>query len=103
MLAYGDPDDPDSGKDLLHADDGLAGRLGLTGATADDARAAGARRLAVQASRRGSARSNLEGSPLERSRTYAGPAAAYGPHGDGILGSLVGLSNARNAGGGSYG
>ena len=103
VLAYGDPDDPDSGKGLLHGDDELAARLGLAGATAEDARRTGARRLAVQASRRGSTRSNLEGSPLEGSRTYAGPTAAYGPHDDGILGSLVGLSHARNAGGGSYG
>jgi hypothetical protein len=103
VLAYGDPDDPDSGKGLLHGDEGMATRLGLAGRTAEDARRTGADRLAAQAFGHGTARPNLQGSPLEGSRTYAGTPAPYGPAGDGILGSLVGLTNARNAGGGSYG
>jgi hypothetical protein len=102
VIAYGDPDDPDSGKGLLHGDDGLAARLGLAGATAEDARRTGADRLATQAFRHGTARPNLQGSPLEGSRTYAGTPAPYGPAGDGILGSQVALSNVRNAGGGLY-
>jgi len=103
VVAYGDPDDPDSGKHLMEPDPDLAACLGLAGPTADDARRTGADRLARQAFGRGSARGNLEGSPLEGSRTWAGQAAALGTYGDGIAGSQVALCNARDSWEGPYG
>jgi len=76
----------------MQPDRDLAARLGLAGPTADDARRTGADRIVAQAFGRGSARSNLEGSPLEGSREPPAPPAAYHRSGDGILGSLIGLS-----------
>ncbi len=102
-LAMGDPDDPAAGKHLLMSDRDLAARLGLSSSSADDARRIGADRLARQAFGRGSAVGNLQGSPLEGSRTWAGPSAGLAAHGDGILGSQVALTNARDAWEGPYG
>jgi hypothetical protein len=102
VLAYGDPDDPASGKALMEPDRELAERLGLAGPSADDARRTGAERLTRQAFGRDSARGNLQGSGLEGSRTFAGrPGLAT--HGDGILGSQVAPCNARDAWDGPYG
>jgi hypothetical protein len=105
QLAYGDPDDPASGKALMEPDRDLAERLGLAPRqTADDARRIGAERIVRQAfGQRGTSRGNLEGSPLEGSRTPAGRTAALGSYGDGVLGSQVALCNARDSWAGPYG
>jgi hypothetical protein len=103
VVAYGDPDDPASGKALMEPDADLAEQLGLAGKTADDARRTGAERITRQAFGRGTARGNLEGSPLEGSRTPASRTAALGTYGDGVLGSQVALCNARDSWAGPYG